>query len=381
MRSVAILAVLALPVISQETCSALSRGDRPSWPEGRNAREPGTAPAVLGAAPPTAGPEGRLTVHFYDVGQGLAALVDLPTGGHVLVDTGDQARRPGCGGSCQAASEHLVARLREDLRGAPVDLVWITHLHSDHIGGVESVLDAVPVRAYVDNGRDGLHAEAASVRRARSAARDHGAVVGVIAPGHVDLPSATRGVDVAVLAGVTLTPIVPERWPPSCATDANECSIALRIDFGSSSVLFTGDAEHQEESMLDPYGPVTLLQVGHHGSDTSTTPGFLSKVRPRYAVISAGAPGEGLNREYCHPRAIVVRRLTRVLGRPASSTLQAFDGDRCDRATADDWLAVPSSDALWATERDGDVVLTTTGDGTFQRQAGPASSSRRLPVR
>jgi len=58
------------------------------------------------------------------------------------------------------------------------------------------VLDAVPVRAYVDNGRDGLHAEAASVRRARRAARDHGAVVGVIAPGNVDLLSATRGVDV-----------------------------------------------------------------------------------------------------------------------------------------------------------------------------------------
>jgi competence protein ComEC len=171
---------------------------------------------------------------------------------------------------------------------------------------------------------------------------------------------------------------VPERWPPACAHDANECSIALRIDFGASSVLFTGDAEHEEEAMLDPRGPVTLLQVGHHGSETSSSPAFLSRVRPRYAVLSAGEPGEGLNREYCHPRALVVRRLTHLLGGPVSSTLQAFDGDWCDRAQASDWVAVPSSDALWATERDGDVVLTTTGDGAFRREPGPGRSASRL---
>lgn len=123
--------------------------------------------------------------------------------------------------------------------------------------------------------------------------------------------------------------------------------------------------------MLDPGGPVTLLQVAHHGSDTSTSPAFLGRVKPRYAVLSAGKPDEGLNREYCHPRAIVVRRLSRVLGGETSSTpastLQAFDGERCDRAESSDWISVPSSDALWATERDGDVVLTTTGDGTFRR--------------
>jgi hypothetical protein len=95
-------------------------------------------------------------------------------------------------------------------------------------------------------------------------------------------------------------------------------------------------------------------------------------------VLSAGRPGEGLNREYCHPRAIVVRRLTRLLAGPATSTLEAFDGDRCDRAQASDWVAVPSSDALWATERDGDVVLTTIGDGEFRREPGPARSSSLL---
>jgi len=76
-----------------------------------------------------------------------------------------------------------------------------------------------------------------------------------------------------------------------------------------------------------------------------------------------------------------VRRLTRVLGGPVSSTLQAFDGDRCDRAVPGDRVPVPASDALSATERDGDVVLSTTGDGAFQRQAPLPRSASRFPVR
>jgi competence protein ComEC len=132
-------------------------------------------------------------------------------------------------------------------------------------------------------------------------------------------------------------------------------------------VLFLGDAEHEEERLLDPGGPVTLLQVAHHGSETSTTPGFLSRAKPKFAVISAGGPGDGMNREYCHPRSLIVQRLTRSLGGPGPRTLQAFNGERCDRATPADWESVPTSDRLWATERDGDVALATSGDGIFAR--------------
>jgi competence protein ComEC len=353
-RTTAFLALLAV------ACTTPPRGSAEDMP--------GPPAAVLGAPPAQPATPPRMIVRFYDVGQGLAALVDLPGGEHVLVDTGDRPRRPGCGDGCADADRHLVTRLREDLRGAPIDLLWITHQHSDHIGGAPDVLEAFPVRAYVDNGRDAGRAE---VVRAHRAARDHAAAMAVVDPGHLTLPMPAP-------PHVALTPVVPDRWPASCDRDANECSIGLRIDFGASSVLFTGDAEHEEEATLDPHGPVTLLQVGHHGSDTSTSPAFLMRARPRYAVVSAGRPGEGLNREYCHPRAIVVRRLTRLLAGPASSTLDAFDGDRCDRARPSDWIAVPSSDALWATERDGDVVLVTTGDGEFRREGGPPRSASRL---
>jgi hypothetical protein len=95
---------------------------------------------------------------------------------------------------------------------------------------------------------------------------------------------------------------------------------------------------------------------------------FLARAKPRYAVISAGKPGEGLNREYCHPRAPIVRRLTKRMGGKAPKTLLAFDGQRCDRAVASDWIAVPASENLWVTARDGDVTLTTSGDGTFEAE-------------
>ena len=298
-----------------------------------------------------------MLVHFFDVGEALSALVDLPDGRHILVDTGDGSRRRGCGDLCQTAGRHLVDRLRADLQGAPIDLVWITHQHADHIGGAPELFEAFRILAYVDNGRDASKDE---VRRAHAAAELTGAAIAVVDPDHLVMP-------IPASADLRMTPIVPPAWPPACRRDPNECSIALRVDFCASSVLFTGDAEHDEEGDLDPRGSVTLLQVAHHGSETSTTPRFLAKARPKYAVISAGRPGEGYNRTFCHPRAIVVRRLTRVLAGSSRGGLEAFDGDRCDRAAATDWTAVPTSDSLWATERDGDVVLATTGDGVFRR--------------
>ncbi len=338
-----------------------------------------TLPSPAAAPPPDIScASGRpMAVHFYDVGQGLAVLVDLPDGRHVLVDAGDAPAREGCGEVCARAHAHLLERLRTDLGGAILDMMWITHPHSDHVGGAADVLARLPVRLYVDNGRDPRKGE---VRRAREAAEARGTQVSVVDPAHPEPP--LRG-----SPNVGLTPVVPPAWPRSCSGrggDENECSIALRIDYCRSSVLLTGDAEHEEERMLDPGRPVTLLQVGHHGSDTSTSPAFLSQTRPLYAVISAGKPDEGLNRDYCHPRANVVQRLSRVLdedgvkaglppsppgpGDAGSGSLRAFDGTRCDRATAADWVSVPTSDRLWATERDGDVVLVTTGDGIWRRR-------------
>jgi competence protein ComEC len=316
------------------------------------------AEALLAARAGTCGGS-KLTVHFYDVAQALSALVDLPDGRHILVDTGDGATRAGCGAVCSTAHSHLMSKLRSDLGGRPIDLMWITHQHSDHIGGAADILGHLAVNNYVDNGRD---LDVGEIKTARDAATSKGVPITVVEPDHERVPIESGD-------EVKLTAIAPTSWLSTCKADRNECSILLRIDYCSSSILFTGDEEVDEEALLDPRGPATLLQVGHHGSDTSSGSGFIAKVRPKYAVISAGKEAEGMNRTYCHPRRATVQSLTHALGGAGSKPIRAFDAAvSCKQSTDANWVDVPASDRLWATERDGDVVLSTTGDGTFVRE-------------
>ncbi len=353
---------VALALGAATACSTALPGDSTALPPSSTASDdrpapPGTSTATVGCHDGKA-----LTVHFYDVGQALAALVDLPDGRHLLVDAGE-------------AHGHLESDLRRDLAGAPLDLAWNTHPHSDHVGGMAAILADLPVLAYVDNGRGGERPEVRAARE--TAARRHVART-VIDPEHANLAVALAS---AQSPALSVRPIVPPAWPASCAHDENECSIGLRIDFCGSSVLFTGDAEREEEGQLDPLGPATVLQVGHHGSDTSTSARFLARVAPRYAVVSAGHPDDERNREYCHPRALAMRRLSHALtanGGGENAHLQAYEGscrpetetkrhvERPGRASG--WVDVQVSGRLFATERDGDVVLTTTGDGRFSRR-------------
>jgi competence protein ComEC len=352
-----LFALARTPNVNEAPAKAASRYVLP--PVASTPRLPTPSPSTRPASASAACGNGRaMTIHFYDVGPGLSALVDLPDGRRVLVDTGDSPRRSGCGDACAAAHRHLLDALRADLGSVPISLLWITHQHSDHIGGAPEIMQTFAIERYVDNGRDARKPE---VERAHRAAEADRANIHVVAPAHTSFPIPDG-------PGIELGAVVPPAWPTSCGHDPNECSIGLRIDFCGSSVLFTGDAEHDEEAAFDLRGPVTLLQVAHHGSETSTRPDFLLKARPKYAVISAGKRDEGINRDYCHPRALVVRRLSQVLGGPSSQSLNVFDGERCDRATDADWTMIPTSDRLWATERDGDVVLTTTGDGVFTRK-------------
>jgi competence protein ComEC len=301
-----------------------------------------------------------MRVRFYMIEQGLSALVELPDGRRILVDAGASSTAPGCGNAaCKNAHDNLVANLHRDLAGKPIDLMWITHQHEDHIGGAADLLSKFTVKSYVDNGRA---AAAADVAAAHTAAQAAHVPISTVSPVQSTMP-------VKSTKGIRIRPMVPTSWVKTCDSDENICSIGLRIDYCSSSVLFTGDAEFQEEKQLDPMGPATLLQLGHHGSDTSTGPAFLAKIAPKIAVISAGRPGFGMNRSYCHPRASTVKAVTQFLGGPGSKTLLAFDGNvSCMGSGPTNWLSIPASDQLYATERDGDLSFVTHGDGVFTRE-------------
>lgn len=314
-----------------------------------------------------------MTVHFFDVGQGLSALVKLPDGRNVLVDAGESPTRPGCGASCKEWNQRLLTKLPAALGSTKLDALWITHQHSDHLGGVPTVLKGVTLGVYVDNGLD---LTKAGIKKARDAATASGAHILVESPGQVTppLPGTNE---------VKLTPVLPASLSPDCASNPNECSIALRIDYCKSSMLFTGDAEEGLEGLIEP-GDVNLLQVGHHASATSSSAAFLKKTKPEYAVISSGKPGEGTNGGYCHPREVTVATLTKAMGGTGSTTIKSFDNNngkvKCAQSTPANWVEAPAHDNLWATARDGDVVLVTKGDGIFERVTGGGSSTPTGPA-
>ena len=219
------------------------------------------------------------------------------------------------------------------------------------------------VTHYVDNG---TRLSSAGVGRGRTAATDAGATIHEVYPGALDPPLESTD-------EIRLEAVIPDEWPVSnCDNDPNDCSIGLKVTYCESSMLFTGDAEEHAEKEW-PTSDINLLQVGHHGSDTSSTQEFIDAVAPEYAVISSGKRDEGTNRTYCHPIKSTVDRLAAATDGAGSRTVEVYDAsvNRCKYQTPGDWKDVTISDRLWITSFDGEVTLGTRGDGTFERMDGP----------
>ncbi|MGP1367414.1 MAG: DNA internalization-related competence protein ComEC/Rec2 [Schwartzia sp. (in: firmicutes)] len=227
----------------------------------------------------------EMAVHFIDVHQGNAALVTTPHGRAFMIDTGgvrDHAFDVGGRVDLPYLYHYGVRAL---------DFILLTHAHEDHAGGTGSLLTRIPV-GFVWTGHEpraeyakSLGAEVQAPALEKLAPAREGAVIDV------------DGVRVEVLHA-------PQDVSHS---SGNEASNVYRVSYGATSFLFTGDlVEAQEAEVLkkQPHLQSTVLQVGHHGSDTSSSPAFVAAVRPAWAVISVGA-----DNPFGHPRPQVVDRL------------------------------------------------------------------------
>lgn len=225
----------------------------------------------------------RLRVDFIDVGQGDAALITSPTGKTVLVDGGPHE-----------SSAALVAFVRDRARG-PLDLIVLSHRHEDHFGGLRAVVETVGTRLFMD-------------APTPHAGRERERLMAALERRNVPVRNATRGREIDLGGGARLTLLgPPEPEITSTRDEVNANSVVLRLDYGRSSFLFTGDAETSTERwLLDGSADVhaQVLKVAHHGSAHSSTARFLRAVRPEAAVISVGA-----NNDYHHPAPATLRRL------------------------------------------------------------------------
>ena len=241
--------------------------------------DPGETPAQSEApsSVPTEVAEGSsFEIHYIDVGQADAALV-LCDGQAMLIDGGN------------AEDSNLIYAYLKKLSLDHLQYIVCTHAHEDHVGGLAGALNYATV--------DVAFSPVTSYD-----SRAFGNFVTYLDKQGVSITIPKAG-DSFSLGSATVSIL----GPINSSDDPNNTSIVLRIVYGDTSFLFTGDAEREEEQDILNAGYTldsTVLKVGHHGSETSTSYVFLREIMPEYAVISLGT-----GNSYGHPTDAVLSRL------------------------------------------------------------------------
>jgi competence protein ComEC len=225
-------------------------------------------------------------LHMIDVGQGDAIALRTPRGRWILVDAG-RAWRGG-----DAGRTTVIPYVRR--YGGSIAAFVLSHPHADHAGGAATVVRALRPGIFWDGAYIGT---SDTYRGALAAVATSGV------PWERVRPGSRLTID-----DVQLEFLAPDSaWTRELA-DPNEASVVVRARYGAVRFLLVGDAEREEEQWLRTQDSLALraevLKVGHHGSVTSTTPGFLRAVKPVVALVSVGA-----GNTYGHPSARVLAAL------------------------------------------------------------------------
>jgi competence protein ComEC len=229
-------------------------------------------------------PDGRLHVHFLDVGQGDAILIECPNGQQILVDGGPDP---------SVLLSHLGRRM--PFWDRSLDVVVLTHPELDHVGGLVDVLKRYDVGMILDSGQECTSATCEAWKA-------------LIDEKGTSYRRARPGMKLDLGRGVLLDILHPPARPMTgTSSDINNNSVVLRLQFGQFSALLTGDVMQEAESELRASGQSLhslVLKVPHHGGDTSLTTPFLEAVNPELAIISAGA-----DNRFGHPDEVTLDRL------------------------------------------------------------------------
>ncbi len=218
--------------------------------------------------------EKEIRVHFIDVGEGDSTLIDFGEY-EILIDAGPNP-----------AGKAVVDYIKPYVDG-PLDLVIATHVHHDHIGGMDDVLKAYDVKEIIHSG-DTYNTR--SYLDFYKAVLEEGCVYSEDEDRVIDIGNGAR---LRIIDGI------------DGSENKNDNSVIVQLEYGEMKVLFMGDLESTgESSYLKRLEPVQVMKVGHHGSATSSSEAFLSVVKPQAGIISAGYANEGN-----HPHLRAMRRL------------------------------------------------------------------------
>jgi competence protein ComEC len=285
--------------------------------------------AVVAVLPrPIDHPRDALLVEAIDVGQGDSLLLITPDGKTLLVDGGGFGGGPHQAPQDYDIGEEVVSEVLWSRGIRRLDVVALTHAHSDHMGGLPAVLrNFHPAELWVGNNpRFG----------------DYLALLDEAASLHVKVRSLRAG-DAFSFGPTQVNVLAPFSDYQPGPLPTNNDSMVMRVAYGATSVLLEGDAEAPvEEAMLaEPNLASTLLKVGHHGSVTSTRPAFLARVHPAWAVISCG-----LRNRYGHPRHEVLEELQEAHVRTFSTDINGatcfhLDGKTTTPDYGCGWRTVP----------------------------------------
>ena len=231
-------------------------------------------------APGVTSTYGLMQVHFIDVGQADSTFIELGNGQTMLIDAG------------RSSDASTIVSYVKNLQYESIDYVVATHPHDDHIGGMATVLDSFQI------GKMYMPKQAHTISAFEN-------MLDVIENKNIDLHTAKAGVNILSSGPIVIDILAPFA---DSYSNLNNCSAIVKLTYGKTVMIFTGDSEKEIESQLGTSNiDADLLKIGHHGSKSSSATSFIEAVSPEIAVISVG---EG--NSYGHPHAETLAILNQV---------------------------------------------------------------------